>query len=289
MDEPLPTVVVGPPPQRRQPTFDVGGLIARTFSVWFRSCPVLLPLGALAYLPYALGSYLLYRRFPEVLRGVAPADLAAASSPFEAMFGSMWATIAKTVSVTWPYSAVGMVISLAWLGAVSYGVARKLAGDRMRVGEMLAAGLRGLPAVFAASLIAWLAMVATACLVAPALILLTGWAAVVPAVVVERLGPIAALRRSWALTRGYRWHVFAGLLVVYLAAVAGAAVIQLPVTMLVVTSLRDPSGLALPMALAQVAQGMVQTLLLVAPAVVFHGLRVAKEGDEPAKLGEVFA
>lgn len=290
MDQPLPTVTVsGPPSPPVRPTFDVGSFISRAFSVWFRSAAVLLPFGALAQVPAAVGSYLLYRRYPEVLRGVPPESVVGASSPFETMFEVTWSNMVKTASVIWPYTIAAKVVALVWLGAVSLGVVRKLAGERMRVGEMLAAGLRGLPAVFAASLIGWLAMVPTACLVAPALILATGWSAVVPAIVMERRGPIAALRRSWGLTRGYRWHVFAGLVVVYLAGVVGAAMIQMPATMLVLTSPGDLSGVALPMAIAQVAQGAVQSLLLVAPAVIFHDLRVAKEGHDSRKLGEVFA
>ncbi|HWS56547.1 MAG TPA: hypothetical protein VN228_20595 [Pyrinomonadaceae bacterium] len=58
----------------------------------------------------------------------------------------------------------------------------------------------------------------TLLLVAPGLILMTVFAVALPAVAAEDLGPLDALKRSAALTRGYRGRVFAALLVMTLAA-----------------------------------------------------------------------
>jgi hypothetical protein len=43
---------------------------------------------------------------------------------------------------------------------------------------------------------------------------------VFPALVIERIGPVAAILRSWRLTRGRRWHILA--LLVVLAAIEWA-------------------------------------------------------------------
>ncbi|HEX9966973.1 MAG TPA: YciC family protein [Solirubrobacterales bacterium] len=53
-------------------------------------------------------------------------------------------------------------------------------------------------------------------LVVPGLFLLTFWSLGPPAIVVERVGPIEAFRRSWRLVKGEGWSVFATLLVVLL-------------------------------------------------------------------------
>jgi hypothetical protein len=59
-------------------------------------------------------------------------------------------------------------------------------------------------------------------LIVPGLILLTIWAVVAPAVVVERAGVIDAFRRSRELVRGNGWQVFGVIIVAFLiAAVAG--------------------------------------------------------------------
>ena len=61
-------------------------------------------------------------------------------------------------------------------------------------------------------------------LIVPGLILLTRWVLVTPAVVLERLGPTDALRRSWNLVRGHSWTAF-GVIVVTLVISAIAQVI----------------------------------------------------------------
>ena len=53
-------------------------------------------------------------------------------------------------------------------------------------------------------------------LIIPGLILLTMWAVGAPAIVVEKVGAIAAFGRSWRLVRGDAWSVFGTLVVVML-------------------------------------------------------------------------
>lgn len=57
-------------------------------------------------------------------------------------------------------------------------------------------------------------------LVVPGLILITFWSLGAPAIVVERIGPLAAFGRSWRLVRGAAWSVFGTLLVVLLIVIA---------------------------------------------------------------------
>jgi hypothetical protein len=53
-------------------------------------------------------------------------------------------------------------------------------------------------------------------LIVPGLILITFWSVGAPAIVVEGIGPVDALGRSWRLVRGDAWAVFGTLLVVLL-------------------------------------------------------------------------
>lgn len=69
-------------------------------------------------------------------------------------------------------------------------------------------------------------------LIVPGLILLTVWAVVSPAIVVERQGVIAAFGRSWELVKGQAWSVFGVIVIAFLisigislvAGVIGAAI-----------------------------------------------------------------
>jgi len=65
-----------------------------------------------------------------------------------------------------------------------------------------------LPLIAFAILYAIGVMVGLILLIVPGLILLTFWSVGAPAMVVERIGPIAAFRRSWRLVSGDAWSVF---------------------------------------------------------------------------------
>lgn len=294
MEEPLQTELVSAGPPAPPASFGVGVLVSRTFAVWGRCVRWFAPLGLLAHLPIAIGTYLTYQRSPELAQG--PAVVPGAGGSLQA-FWDYWVKLALALL---PYTLGTVLLTLVVMGAVAQGAWRRLAGEPLRLGELLGAGLRAGPAIFGALLLFWLASIpALFALVFPAILLAVGWAVTVPAIVVERAGPVAALRRSWGLTRGHRWQVLAGFVVVYVALMAGVAVLQIPVMALAVArgisagqpgqaAAPDVSFLALPTALMQLVQGAAQTLLLVFPAVAFHGLRTAKEGDDPAHLRRVF-
>jgi hypothetical protein len=294
MEEPLQTELVSSGPPAPPASFGVGVLVSRTFAVWGRCVLWFAPLGLLAHLPIAIGTYLTYRWSPELMQG--PSVAPGAGEYLEA-FRDYWVKLAFALL---PYTLGSVLLTLVVMGAVAHGAARRLAGEPLRLGELLGAGLRAGPAIFGALILFWLASIpALFALVFPAILLAVGWAVTVPAIVVEGAGPIAALRRSWGLTRGYRWHVLAGFVVVYVALMTGVGVLQIPVMAVAMAkgisaglhsqaAAPDVSFLALPTALMQLLQGAAQTLLLVFPAVAFHGLRAAKEGDDPAHLRRVF-
>jgi hypothetical protein len=74
------------------------------------------------------------------------------------------------------------------------------------------------PAIVATAVIYWLSVYAAMILLlVPGLMLATAWSVSLPALAVERLGPVTALRRSLALTRGNRWSIFGPALVVWIA------------------------------------------------------------------------
>ncbi len=64
-------------------------------------------------------------------------------------------------------------------------------------------------------------------MLAPSAFFMGRWLAAAPSMVIEALGPVRALQRSWALTKGRIWR---SLLYIVLLAILGFIVIGLPVT-----------------------------------------------------------
>lgn len=86
----------------------------------------------------------------------------------------------------------------------------------MSIGETVSAAVPYLGSVAAASILAGIAIVIGLFLViVPGLYLITIWAVIIPVIVIERPGALAAFGRSRALVRGRGWHVFGTLVLVY--------------------------------------------------------------------------
>lgn len=255
------------------PDFTVGNFLSAAFSTWGRNLGVILPLVLALAAPVALTLYATYARMP-----AQPRDLS--DFPWEKLGLAMLVGL-----VAWPLELVAVVRAGA----------RRLRGEQVELGDAFSMALRRfLPALWMTVLVT-LANLATACTLAVPLLLLTGWAAAAPALVEEGLGPVESLRRSWALTRGVRWQVFAGFLVLALIVFACACLFQSLATVVVLAATGGfrsggaaPSGMAGLQAVNALAQAIEQSLLTTATAVAYHQLRAAKEGHAQDHLGQVF-
>jgi hypothetical protein len=116
-------------------------------------------------------------------------------------------------------------------------------------------------------------------LVVPGFILVTMWFAALPACVVERLGPIRSLRRSAVLTKGHRWKLF-GLLVLLI------------ITFVVVAGLAESVLDAFGGPVFAIGEYALQVLIDISASimfvVVYHNLRVAREGIGMDRIAAVF-
>lgn len=266
----VPAVPV-PPPAR---SFSVGGLLSRTLQVWWRHVAAFTVMSIVANAPMLGGLVLAWQAFqPYAGAGQAapePAQLVGA-------FGRFFAAWAVTV-----------VLSVVVAGAVTFGTVRRLHGERATFSEMLRVGFRrGLPVV-GTGLLLWIGVAFGFLLLAvPGILLAVASCVAIPAAVVERPGVFGAIRRSFELTRGSRWPLFAAglavlVLVWVLSAVvqiaAGAAVAVLPTRLAVVGAL----------VAGQLGNGLFSVIPVVAIAVAYHDLRVAKEGVDTAELAKVF-
>lgn len=98
----------------------------------------------------------------------------------------------------------------------------------LSVGETVSAGLRDIWPVAAASILAGIGIgIGLVLLIVPGLWLITIWAVIIPVIVIERSGALAAFGRSRQLVRGHGWHVFGTLVLVFIIEIVVNLVLSL--------------------------------------------------------------
>jgi uncharacterized membrane protein len=162
-----------------------------------------------------------------------------------------------------------------------YGAFQQMGGRPFTITQSLNFGLRRALPVLGTALLAALFMgLAAMLLVFPGIIVFCMLYVAVPACVIERLGVIASLNRSAALTRGYRWQIFGLLLLVTVIVLIISFVIPFVVTLLAGALW----GRLVSFGWLVIA-GSFRAVLV---SVVYHDLRVAKEGVDIDNLATVF-
>jgi uncharacterized membrane protein len=123
-------------------------------------------------------------------------------------------------------------------------------------------------------------------LIVPGVILFVMWSVAVPVVVVEGAGPIAALGRSRALTKGSRWAIFGLCLVaLILVSVISFAIYGFNLAAMS-TATQNPSVVRI---IASILIGTITTVLMYAGiAAIYSELRMVKEGVANDQLAKVF-
>lgn len=253
-----------------QNAFGIGRAIGRTFSTWWRNAFTFSILTVGASVPIVLLM---------ALGGVPIAGLNAPANPFEAAA----AQPPQVSAGFWLAYGVTMLLFLVEVGAITHGVINHLAGKKVSLGAMVAAGMRrALPLLLVGLLCYVLVVLGTVLLVIPGIWVACALAVAIPAVVVERPGVFGAIKRSFAITKGKRFAVFVVYLVLFAVMIA---VVSVGTVLPMMTASFSP---LLGFVLGQLVNAVFGTLLWVAPSVVYHDLRVAKEGVATAQLAAVF-
>ncbi|HUL81988.1 MAG TPA: hypothetical protein VL131_07595 [Gammaproteobacteria bacterium] len=182
---------------------------------------------------------------------------------------------------------VGALVAGVIYGAVIARIDAVARSASLRVGEALAIGLRRLPAMFVAGLLAGLVTgVGLILLIIPGLIFMIWFVFAPNAVIVERVGPIEALGYSRALVRGHWWRtaalltivgIIVGVVYVILIVVVGVLVVSNPSA---IASGQTPwylNFIAGPL-LAMVAVPLTYALLLS----IYYDLKTRLEGGDLA-------
>jgi hypothetical protein len=271
--------------------FRVGEVLSRAWSIFagniifFLAVPIVIN-GIYFALSFALGSFVTVFRIAPISPGLAP------SSP--------WMIFVVSMAIL----VLMLSLHMVGLGVLLMGAFQRLRGEPLRVGVALQRALARLLPLVAVGILVTVAMfgVFLACIAVvwvlglmlgglagvlmlgvfvPIFILGVMWSVVVPACLVEGLGPVASMARSADLTRGYRWKV-AGIMLL-LGLIALAALIIL-IILFAMTRFSP-----VPTLIFEVAGGAVWTAYLdCALIMIYHDLRVAKEGVDTSQIASVF-
>jgi hypothetical protein len=252
---------VGNPAYRLQ----IGSVVSRTFSIWLSN-----------FVPFSLVGLVAY-------------------APALAAIGLVSSSGAMTPLAERGLDLLTNFLTILLSGAVTYGVFRHLSGERASLGEVLRVGISRFGAVWVTGIMYGIAvLIGTLLLVVPGIVLAVRYWLAVPAAVIEETGATASLERSSELTEGNRWLIFrVGLVLFFLMIVAmvliGVVAYTLAAPALDPEAAESVSTPGLVQALTLILLIPVQTLVAVAPVVIYHDLKVGKEGANVTDLLKVFA
>ncbi len=181
----------------------------------------------------------------------------------------------------WGILLVAGVFGLVARAIVIQASAQVIDGPGLRLSAAIDAGMgRVLPLLGAWLLAALALMCATMLLIVPGLMLWAAWYLLTPVCVLERLGPVASLSRSAALTKGNRWRILGLILIL---SVFGGIAASIP---MVAAKLALGGAAAAVMQVA--AQALVGVFGTAVSVVAYQDLRSAKEGVGGGRIASVF-
>lgn len=238
---------------------EFGSVYSRSLSIFSRNVVPFATLSAVAALPY-LVFYL--NNLENTKPGVA-------ANPLQVL---------ETVLLP---LVIGFLLRMIAQAIILNGAFQYMRGREISVGESLRVGFsRFLPVVGLVMCEGIGLVFGYMLLIVPGVILQLAWFVALPACVVEGIGPIASLGRSAALTKGSRWKILAVAIVLgIIGSVIGAVVGA------VGGAIGGKTGIA-------IAQYVVQLFLIgfqaILTVVIYHDLRVAKEGVDTETIASVF-
>jgi hypothetical protein len=125
--------------------------------------------------------------------------------------------------------------------------------------------------------------VSTIFFVIPGILLAMKWSLAVPAAVLEDQGIVDSMSRSAALTKDYRWRVFAVWILFFVLSMCVSLLLQWPIRLASLAALRNHSPAGLPWlraassGLTFLSQCLVRPLATIAFSLLYYDLRVRKE------------
>jgi len=158
----------------------------------------------------------------------------------------------------------------------------------LSLSQTVSAATPSLGAVIGAGVLAGIAItIGLILLIAPGLFLITIWALIVPAIVIERAGVFASFGRSQQLVRGYGWQVFGTLVLLWIILLVVDIILGLIFSPLHSTALRNGISTVVSGTLIAPYIALVVTLMYYRLAAA-HGGAVVTEGPGTTGPGTGF-
>ena len=180
----------------------------------------------------------------------------------------------SNISLYFALMAVSFVCTNVAEGATVIAVSDSYLNGRVDVGGALAGTLSRIPAIFGVVVMrALLIVLGCIALIIPGIYIGLRTFAAMPALLLERKSPDAAVGRSWALAGGSVWKVFVALLLAYLIWFALLVVVQLLGTTLI--GGRNPQVLAMLMG---ILSAFIYPIISVVVTLLYYDLRIRREG-----------
>jgi hypothetical protein len=186
----------------------------------------------------------------------------------------------STILTAGAIGLLSFILSTFAQAIVIYAAFQDLRGQPVNAMESVRQGFsRVIPVIFASIFMGIVVGLGFLLFVIPGLIALAALAVVVPACVVERLGPMESISRSRDLTTGHRWPIL------------GVGVAWLVIGFMVVGSVQAalPANPPLPRELVQwIWQVLAGSFTSVYAAILYHDLRAVREGIGIDEIASVF-
>jgi len=175
---------------------------------------------------------------------------------------------------------LGLFLNTIGEAVILFGAFQYLRGQPVVPGEALQRSLaRFLPILGFAILYALALFFGFILFVIPGIILFVMWTVALPACVVEGLGPIDCMRRSTDLTRGYRWKIFGiFILLTIISAIVGG----------IINSIAGQGGIVAKALIGVLWSAAWSTYWNCVLVMIYHDLRVVKEGIDTAQIAAIF-
>jgi hypothetical protein len=235
-----------------QREFRVGGALDKAISVFFRN---ILPFSLLSLVAWLPAGFLMFT---------------ALGLPLEQRNGLIGLS-----------SIVGLLFQLVAMAAILQATFQDLRGRPVNMGTSIMHGLnRFFPLIGGIFLIAIGAMLGLVLLVIPGIMLIVRWYIFAPVCVVEKLGPLASMKRSAQLTEGNRWKLFA--LIVILGIIGAIA------SALIVLALSATLSPMAALGMRGIWQAVWSAFTNVLTVVIYLDLRRAKDGADIESIASVF-
>jgi hypothetical protein len=186
---------------------------------------------------------------------------------------------------------VGFALYPFTAGAVIYAACESALGRPVTLWGVLGGILRRYFPIAGYLILVWL-MAVMFCLLPLWIWIWVGWIAVLPVMLIENTGLVAAMGRSWSLLEGRWWRTFLILLLIgilwYVVRLALGAVL-FTVNLLLQTVLSPVMTLAIVAAASEVLYALATPVVQIALVLIYFDLRVRREGLDLFQLAQQMA